>query len=689
MPVYEVTGKNGHKYEVTAADDQQAKALEQAINANVAKGDHDLRKARLPFGAQVVHEQRQPASKKPKGKVDVHSVLEQGLTFGLGDEIAGGLGAAVNAIRAPLSSKVDFDPSGEYKRWRDRVRGDVAATRAEKPWASTTAEVVGSIATPMGVMKAPRTLLGAVKSGAKAGGLLGGLAGFGYGEGAEGSMAGAGIGAAAGGLLGAGLPLAAKMVERPVRAAADFISPRSGVGREVVARAMDQDNISPRVAGEMIQQAQDRGVPLALMDLGDNLRGLAGAVSRKPGKSRTLVRDSVIGRQAGQSDRVLGAIGRDLGPIINPAQQSDDLIRQARAAADPLYKKAYATPGRTSPDLEELLATPAGRQALSKARTIAANERRDPNALGFGLDGQGETILESVPSSQTLDYVKRGLDDILEPYRNPITRRLELDEGGRAIDDVRKSLIREADVLNTDYAVARAAYQGPARERQALESGRKALQASADDLERMMNGLSPSELDQFALGHRAAMAEALNRKTDGADKINTLLGTPRKRAALAKLYGGDENFNRFVATMGDENAAFETYRTVNTGSPTAGRMLDDAVIEDPSLLEDVAGRAVRGGRNGLTGLAAEAFGLLKDWSKFGAGKAGERAREDAAALLSEVDPALLTQALRQALKEQAKRKGRDRSTLRIINQVGGLGARGTGAVSGTAATPSE
>lgn len=689
MPVYEITGKNGYKYEVTAADDKQAQVLEQAINANAAKGDHDLEKARLPFGAQVVREQREAAPTKPQGNADLQNVLDQGLTFGLGDEIAGGVGAAVNAIRAPFSSEIDFNPGAEYTRWRDRVRGDVAATRAEMPWASTAAEVVGSLATPMGAIKAPRTLLGAVKGGAKAGGLLGATAGFGYGEGADSSLAGAGIGAGLGGLLGAGLPLAAKMVERPIRAAADFISPRSGVGREVVARAMDQDNLSPRVAGEMVQQAHERGVPLAIMDLGDNLRGLAGAVSRKPGKSRTMVRDSVVGRQAGQNDRVLGAIGRDLGPIINPAEQSDALIQQAKAASAPLYEKAYEAPGRTSPTLEDLLATPAGRQAMGRARTIAANERRDPNALGFDLDEQGETVLNRVPSAQTLDYVKRGLDDVLEPYRNPVTRRLELDEGGRAINDVRANFVREADILHPDYGVARAAYQGPARERQALESGRKALQASAEDLERMMNGLSPPELEQFALGHRAAMAEALNRKTDGADKINTLLGTPRKRAALAKLYGGDENFNRFVATMGDENAAFETYRTVNTGSPTSGRQLDDAVIEDPSLLEDVAGRAVRGGSNGLTGLAAEAFGLLKDWSKFGAGKAGERAREDAAAILSELDPAMLTQALRQALKEQAKRKGRDRSNLRLINQAGGLGARGVGGISGYATIPSE
>ncbi|MGJ3630209.1 hypothetical protein AB5I41_31435 [Sphingomonas sp. MMS24-JH45] len=55
---------------------------------------------------------------------------------------------------------------------------------------------------------------------------------------------------------------------------------------------------------------------------------------------------------------------------------------------------------------------------MGKARTIAANERRDPNKMGFDLNDQGDVALTSVPSMQTIDYAKRGMDDAPERYRN-------------------------------------------------------------------------------------------------------------------------------------------------------------------------------------------------------------------------------------------------------------------------------
>src|SRR3546814_14811365 len=90
----------------------------------------------------------------------------------------------------------------------------------------------------------------------------------------------------------------------------------------------------------------------------------------------------------------------------------------ARRDAAPFYDAFNAQPARTSPELEAMLQTPAGRQALAQARTIAANEGRDPNALGFDLDMEGNVILTSSPSPQTIDLVKRGFDDVLEGYRS-------------------------------------------------------------------------------------------------------------------------------------------------------------------------------------------------------------------------------------------------------------------------------
>ena len=71
----------------------------------------------------------------------------------------------------------------------------------------------------------------------------------------------------------------------------------ANTARDAVAQAMADDAINPQQAGQSIADANARGVPLSLSDLGDNLCGMTGSVSRKPGLSRTLVRDMVDTRQ--------------------------------------------------------------------------------------------------------------------------------------------------------------------------------------------------------------------------------------------------------------------------------------------------------------------------------------------------------------------------------------------------------
>lgn len=642
----------------------------------------------------------------------IGGLLRQGFLLGLGDEAAGVGNALANAIVAPFSASVDFDPAKAYREGRDRERAALDQARRESPWLGGAAEVIGGLGTGLPA-RAPALTSGlgsAMRLGAKQGAIGGALGGFGYGEGVDGSIAGAGLGLGAGGLFGAALPAATRSIGNTYRAARSFLEPETGIGRELVARAMKEDSIRPTDSLRRLVEAQERGTPLMIGDLGENLRGLTGAVSRKPGPSRTLVRNAVEARQAGQGERIRGAIERDLGSIENPLQVSDNLMEQARAAARPLYEQAYASPPIVSPQLEELLNTPAGKGALSRARTIAANERRDPAAMGFAVDAEGNVVLNPVtavdttsedlavnltPSRQrgytpqTLDYVKRGLDDIVEAQRDQFGR-LRLDEAGRAINDVRANFVRELDRLNPDYGAARAAYAGPASLNEAMQRGQNALNASAEEIERSVARMSEAERAQFALGYRAKLAEALDRRVEGGDKVGALLGTPRKQKALAQVFGGEENFGRFVQTMADERAANETYRAVSQGSQTAGRLADDADITDQSLLEDLAGRGLKGAaQGGVTGALAEVLNLAKDSWRFGAGETGKRARQDAAALLSQVDLDALRDIAKTTAREQAARRVRIRAGDRAAIRASGMFGRGIGGVAGISTQPIE
>lgn len=674
MGKYRITTPDGREYEIEGPDgasESEIISMTKKYIAEARPGEFD--------GAGV---------KVNKPVVETSLTAMASNPFGLGDEAAGVGNALANGLVAPFKEGTDFDPVGSYITGRDRERGVQDATREEMPWPSFFAEGVSNLG-KMGATAGLRGLRELVKQGGKIGAGMGGLAGFGYGEGAGGSIAGAGLGAAGGGLLGASMPALFKLAERPIRAGIDFMRPQNGVGRELVGRAMRDDNVLPREAAARISSGGQNGVPLGLMDLGENLRGLAGAVGRRPGASRTMIRDAVIPRQMEQGERIRGAINRDLGPVVNPTEQGDALIQQARTAAAPLYEKAYSNPGASVVDMTDLAKRPSFRKALQNAANLAAEEGDNPMALGFQFDEAGDVLLTDVPSFKTMDYIKRGMDDVIESYRDKTTGKLVLDGAGRAANDTLRTFIARVDKVNPDYAAARAAYSGPAREKSALDRGGKALNASADEIERMTANLAPSEADQFAVGFRAKMADSLDRKVDGANKVNTLMGTPRKRAALGQVFEGRGDFPRFGQTLADEMDANATYNVVNSGSPTAQRILDDGMVSDPSMLEDVAGRAVRGAQGGLTGLAAEGVSFLRDINRFGGGASGQRARDEAAALLSNTDSALWQQAMSDSLRDAARIRLRDNRSGRGLLRGANVGGRTLGGIMGHSLRPVE
>lgn len=80
-------------------------------------------------------------------------------------------------------------------------------------------------------------------------------------------------------------------------------------------------------------------------------------------------------------------------------------------------------------------------------------------------DPQSVSAVNRQPSWQTLDYVKRGLDDVLEGCRDKTTGKLALDTESKAVNDTLRGLLSRLDTSNPDYAAARAACAGPAAER--------------------------------------------------------------------------------------------------------------------------------------------------------------------------------------------------------------------------------
>ena len=349
---------------------------------------------------------------------------------------------------------------------------------------------------------------------------------------------------------------------------------------QIMLKKIAEQGGTPAEIAKTMAEAQKRGVPLAPMDTGDELRGAASSLSRKPGVNRTTVRGAVVPRQEAQMDRIIGAVERDLGPTTNVRALSEQLTNEGKAASKTLYDDAFAAPGAgaVSEKLAPMLARPSIQTALRKAAGLAKEEGRDPTSLGFELASDGQVLISRTPSWETLHYVKMGLDDVIEESRDPVTQRLKMTAGQRLVNNTKNELLKIIDGANPSYAAARKAYGGPVQQARALRQGSQIANKDAETIWAETRDLAEGDLGQYRLGVRSAIVKQLEARGDMADKVKALIGTPKKRKALEQLFGSEQKFTNFMATLEDEAHAAATHARVNTGSPTAANLADDTGI---------------------------------------------------------------------------------------------------------------
>jgi hypothetical protein len=630
MATYRVKAPDGHVYNVTAPDDATPEQIKARVQSHAAPkpGALDRINSGVGYVRDMVNDSGNLAANK--------------LSMGITDKARG---------------MVEPDV--------DRRREAYQASHPGFDWGTLPLNIMGAPAKAVEQLAA-KFGPGLMKQAAGVGATFGAVSGFGNARGSVGQqIAQTAESTLAGGLLGPvvakAAPYAISAAEKVSQPIANLIrryrgpvedatvetmqngpSPKPAV-RKIIQKALAAQGTTPRQAGQMLDQARARGVPMALMDTGDEMRGLASALARKPGASRTIMRDAVINRQERQGERIQGAITRDLGPVANVRQASEELIKGAREKAGPLYEQAYASPVPMSGKLEELAQRPSMRDALGRAYRIAAEEGRDPKTMGFNLDAEGNVALEPHNSMQTWDYVKRGMDDVIEAGRDPVTGRLKLDEAGRATNATQRQFIKELTTLNPKYGEALHAYAGPAKMATALAKGSKLATRDAEKVWAETRDMTPAELEQYKLGVRSALTKGLGDKGDMADKVKALVGSPNKRKVLSQIFGGDESFDRLISTLGDESALSATYGRAATGSPTAPNLADDAALNDATAIIANAGRRVLGG----AGLIRTGIGAVGDTLRYGAGKSGEVVRAQLASGLSETRPEVLAARLRE------------------------------------------
>lgn len=253
--------------------------------------------------------------------------------------------------------------------------------------------------------------------------------------------------------------------------------------------------------------------------------------------------------------------------------------------------------GVWSPRVQQFLDDPIIKQGIPRGieiqRLEALAEGRPMNLRDYAVNEAGEVI--ATPNMRLLDSAKRGLDAILEDYRDETTHRLNLDERGRAIDAVRQAYVSELDRINPEYAPARAAWSGPAQSAGALRMGRSILSTHPEDVQKIYGGLAESDQKFFKMGAAEALKDTIAKGSVTAPEIRGLAKgsfDSMIKERIRPLFSDEAGYNRFLDAVTGERKILESRTRYRGGSQTAERETDAL---------DHAGHAMQAARHVLTG----------------------------------------------------------------------------------------
>lgn len=615
---------------------------------------------------------------------DVARTAAQGLTFGAADEIEAGLRSMAG---------------GNYDQALKEARDSVKRYQAESPYKSAAVEfaggalpaagsyiaslLTGGAAAPAAAAStarmaplAARVASGALKN-AGVGAGVGAVSGFAGAEGGDGTTSeqfinrlggattGALYGAGIGGALGAAAPLAKAGLDR-LRA-----TPQTQ-GQDAVLAALARDNLTPEQAAQAYAQRQATlgAKPELLADLypGSNIAGLTDMAVQSPATDKGSLVQQLAQRGKDQGARILDDFRTLYGSRGNFYATEKALNEARQAASKPLYEAAYARGEVANPAIwEQLRRLPS--DVLQDAGRAAQWDGVDPaklTQLVKTADGGKATALTRIPTVQDLDYVKRGLDRIIERETNDFGRVSS--EGRRALQ-AKDSLLAILDKEVPEFAAAREAWAGPSAMMDAMRYGQRAARERSEITIERLATMGKSEKEAFLVGFMDAIENRLGSVKKGNDASAIAL-TPNaekalKAAALAVTdspASAEAFVSRLVQNVEREAQMARSTREMVNNSRTALRQATrENVNQGGSVLGGVASELAGVATTGVPGVGTLAQrGGQSLMSAFGnqltgagnVGREGEIGRLLFGSNISDVQRSMLDLAQRRAAQQR-------------------------------------
>jgi hypothetical protein len=445
--------------------------------------DLDLESIESQLGLEAVEfdEPEPESTKKLSQSFAAQKALEQGATFGFGDEAQAaietlghmigvkGLGADnFSELDRTDSIGLDFDKAKQiYKDYRDRKRGEYSELREEFPKTALAGEIAGGLALPaslIGKTVGKGLSLGdKVVQGAKIGARAGAIAGTGYSEeeDIDKIIKDAGMTALGGAIVGAALPIGVEGIKsltkwHPIERAMKLHNARLE-GKKLMGKAAwkkagfklkdEAENFYTTVKEQVglfadnidreLAKADKTGVTADIADsLNKNLQRVSYLknVAIKNGddafvKDLTRLQSKIQTRLKGPEE-VVGFRPKAKLPVISPEEKAINQLKEQQTKLQLLKEGKY--------DIKQ------GKSTVNKkiASEIVKNEKNINKNLDNLVDDLGlhPDIKKTKAMESKVDDVVGGIDDVIRSTQDDLAR----------VDDpvVKEHLSKQLDKLN-------------------------------------------------------------------------------------------------------------------------------------------------------------------------------------------------------------------------------------------------
>ena len=452
-------------------------------------------------------------------------------------------------------------------------------------------------------------------------------------------------------------------------------NPPLNKAEKTLVKLMNEDVVDPKTILKNIKKS--KYVTLA-ESMGINAEDMLRVIGKYPGKARKKIQKFLIQRNEDASKRVLD-LTKKIFQIKGSYKDSyNTLMNKQKEISVELYKPILGIPIRLDGELGDLLQN---NPAMKKAYTKAYNDLKiDPDFNVkllddmFVVDQNGvANLISNKLNVEKANIIKKGLDGILEKFRDKTTGRLMLkSDEAKNILKLQRRFLKLIDEQIPEYKTARGAWAGVEKQKEALELGKKFMlggpKNDPDFFAARVDKFSADEQTAFIMGAAKQIELMVVNKVNTTSVINKLLKTPQYKEALKLVFGntpkGKKQLNAFMNFLKVEAKMAQTSSKVLGGSPTAELQAQMAFTDD--TLKNIA----YVGLGSSVARVLGAGGQLAKWgSRYDEGKAAYGVfkptapnREQMANILMETNPAKIKAILDRAekgrllLTEEAKQR---------------------------------